>query len=133
MKGHDRARKVVDIRERTMKYAVKYAVRAIKLFCYLQRTRDEAARVIAKQFLRSATSIGANLAEALSGESRKDFIHKYGIAQKEARESLYWLTLLHRSGIVCETRVTDLIGETNQIVAILTAIVVKAKANSPAA
>jgi four helix bundle protein len=58
--------------------------------------------VIGRQYLRSATSIGANVEEAQAAESRPDFIHKMGIAQKEARESLYWLRLLRASGIVPE-------------------------------
>lgn len=124
MKGAAMARKVIDIRERTM----DYAVRAVKLFRYLQKTRDEVARVIGRQYLRSATSIGANLVEGLSGESRRDFLHKYGIAQKEARESLYWLTLLKRANVVAGTRLRDILDETDQIVAILTSIVVKTKA-----
>lgn len=112
-----------DIRERTM----GYAVRAIALFRFLQKKRDDVARVIGKQYLRSATSIGANLVEGLSGESRRDFIHKYAIAQKEARESLYWLTLLRNANIVTPRRIDDLIDETNQIVAILTAIITRSK------
>jgi four helix bundle protein len=74
---------VVDIEERTL----GYALRSVKLYQYLQSKRDGAGWIIGKQFLRSATSIGANVSEAQSGESRADFIHKYAIAQKEARES----------------------------------------------
>lgn len=76
-----------------------YALRAIKLYQFLQARKDGAAWVISKQYLRSATSIGANVAEAQSAESRSDFIHKYGVAQKETRESLYWLRLLAESGL----------------------------------
>jgi len=69
-----------DIQERT----VDYALRAIKLYQHLQRGRDGASRIIGKQFLRSATSVGANLAEASS-----DFLLKIGIALKgSARKSL---------------------------------------------
>jgi four helix bundle protein len=89
------------------------------------------ALVLGKQYLRAATSIGANLVEARSGESRKDFIHKSCVAQKEARESKYWLDLLHKSGAVSESRLAPLVDETDQIIAILAKIIVNTK-NRPA-
>jgi hypothetical protein len=75
--------KLWDIRERTF----AYALRAIKLFQALVRGRDRAGGVIGRQFLRSATSIGANVEEAQASESRADFIHKYGIAQKKPKKA----------------------------------------------
>ena len=54
---------------------------------------------IAKQLLRSATSIGANINEAVYGNSKADFISKLHIALKETGESIYWLTLLSRTGL----------------------------------
>ena len=121
----DEKQGVRDIRER----AFKYALRAIKLYQFLQDQTDSAGWIIAKQYLRSATSIGANVEEAQSGESRADFIHKCSIAQKEARESLYWLRLLSRSGIISSTRLTSLIKETEELIAVITAIIVSAKPN----
>jgi len=56
--------------------------------------------VISKQLLKSATSIGANIEEAIAGQSKKDFLHKMAIASKEARETRYWLRLLNKSQIV---------------------------------
>ena len=56
--------------------------------------------VISKQLLRSGTSIGANIEEAIAGQSKKDFLHKMAIASKEARETRYWLKLLNKSQIV---------------------------------
>ena len=114
-----------DIRQRS----VAYALRAIKLFHHLQTHRDGAGWILGKQFLRSATSIGANIEEAQAGESRSDFIHKLGIAQKEARESRYWLHLLGESGIVKMNKLKPLMEETEQLVAVLTAIIVSAKKN----
>jgi four helix bundle protein len=83
--------------------------------------------VLGKQYLRAGTSIGANIEEAQSAESRSDFIHKYGIAQKEAKESLYWLRLLAESGIVARKRLVPLMRETEQLYAVVTAIIVSAK------
>ncbi len=114
-----------DIRDRVF----QYALRAIKLYRATQARRDPAARTLGKQYLRSATSIGANIEEAQSGESRADFIHKYCIAQKEARESLYWLRLISDSGVLRKTQLDPLIMETNEIVSVITAIIVRAKKN----
>lgn len=122
---NDEKQKYWDIRER----AFKYALRAIKLYQCLQKHKDSTGWIIGKQYLRSATSIGANVSEAQSGESRADFIHKYCIAQKEARESLYWLRLLTESGIVPSTRLTSLIKETDELIAVITTIIVTAKHN----
>ena len=115
-----RKRKPFDIKERTFEYALQ----AIRLFQELQAQKDSAGWIIGKQFLRSATSIGANVHEAQSGESKADFIHKYSIAQKEARESLYWLKLLDTSKIVMTGTLHSLINETNEITAIITSIIV---------
>jgi len=92
-----------------------------------KESKDGAAWVLGKQYLRAATSIGANLAEAQAGESRADFIHKLGIAQKEARESLFWLRLLTESKIVEVARLTPLIKETEELIAVVTAILVSSK------
>jgi four helix bundle protein len=112
-----------DIRDRAM----EYGLRAIRVYRHLLKSREDVGRIIGRQFLRSATSIGANLVEAQSGESRRDFIHKCGIAQKEARESKYWLTLLRRSETLSTGRLSPLIDETDQLIAILTRIIINAK------
>ena len=78
--------------------------------------------ILSKQIVRSATSIGANVNEALAGESRADFAHKMSIASKEARETLYWLELLEKSQLVvldCK----EYIQNCTEIVKILTSIV----------
>ncbi|MFH7024749.1 MAG: four helix bundle protein [Heteroscytonema crispum UTEX LB 1556] len=109
--------------------SLEYALRAIKLYQFLQEGKNEAASIIGKQYLRAATSIGVNEEEAKSGESRADFIHKYSIAQKEARESLYWLRLLAKSELVPPGRLTSLMSETEEIIAVITTIIVRAKQN----
>lgn len=114
-----------DIRDRVF----QYALRAIKLYRATQARRDPAARTLGKQYLRSATSIGANIEEAQSGESRADFIHKNCIAQKEARESLYWLRLVAESGVLKKIQLDPLIRETNELISVITAIIVRAKEN----
>jgi four helix bundle protein len=116
-------KEVRDIRQR----AYRYALRAIKLYQYLQEQRDGAGWILGKQYLRAATSIGANIEEAQASESRADFVHKLGIAQKEARETLYWLRLIADSRIVSASRLRALTKETEELVAVITAIVVNAK------
>src|SRR5208282_5303995 len=108
----DESGKAWDIRERSF----RYALRAIKVFRATQARKDPAGRILGRQYLRSATSIGANIEEAQSGESRADFIHKYGIAQKEARESLYWLRLIAESGIMPRRQLEPLLQETNELI-----------------
>src|SRR4029079_7976185 len=106
---------------------MEYALRVVRLYRYLQKQKDGAGWILGKQLLRSATSIGANIVEAQSGESRADFVHKYSIAQKEARESLYWLQLLLRSDSMSANRLEPLIKESNEIIAIVTRIIVNTK------
>jgi len=72
-------------------------------------------------------SIGANLSEAQSAETKRDFVHKCTISLKEARESYYWLRLILEAELVEERRITEIMNETSQIIAILTTIVKKTK------
>ena len=112
-----------DIRERV----IDYVVRVVKLHLFLCRRCGDAGMIFGKQLLRAAGSVGANLTEAQAGESRADFIHKTSIAQKEARECLYWLRVLQRAELVSGKRLSPLLKETNEIVAIITAILVNSK------
>ena len=73
--------------------SLAFAVRIVNVYRYLCEEKQEF--VLSKQLLRSGTSIGANLAEAQYGSSRKDFLNKVYIALKECAETLYWLELLH--------------------------------------
>jgi four helix bundle protein len=78
--------------------------------------------VLSRQLLRSGTSIGANIEEAIAAQSRKDFIAKMAIASKEARETQYWLRLLDRSDIT-SINVNSLPEECKELISIITAIV----------
>jgi len=79
--------------------------------------------ILSKQIIRSGTSIGANLEEALAGQSRKDFISKMAISSKEARETNYWLRLLRDSQLCDGIDYTNLINDSEEIIKILTSIV----------
>jgi four helix bundle protein len=117
----------MDVPEDIRRRSRRYALRAIKLYRALQSSGDGAAWIVGKQYLRAATSIGANVEEAQSGETRADFIHKYGIAQKESRESLYWLQLMAESEMIPPSRLGPLMRETEELIKVITAIIVKAK------
>jgi four helix bundle protein len=90
----------------------QFALKVIDLNKTLVNEKKEF--VLSKQLLRSGTSIGANVNEAIDGQSRADFIHKMSIALKEARETIYWLKLLHDSGYLPETR--EILEACNEII-----------------
>jgi len=106
---------------------VKYSLRIIKLFRYLEK--DSAGRIIGQQLLRSGTSIGANIHEAQGGQSKADFIAKMSIAHKEAYESAYWIRLIQEGKIISPQRLDGMLDETEQIVKVLSSILISAKEN----
>jgi four helix bundle protein len=114
-----------DLPERTF----ELAVRVVKLCKVLEQTPG-VSRTLANQLLRSGTSIGANVEEGQAGQSRADFVSKLSIACKEARETHYWLWLLSATELVPESRLTELLDEANQLIAILTAVIKKTRRNS---
>jgi four helix bundle protein len=82
---------------------------------------------LSKQLLRSGTSIGANIHEAVASESKKDFIHKLGIAVKEARETSYWLSLLKDSEYISEDQFKNLNNNCDEVTRILNSIILTTK------
>lgn len=104
---------------------LKFSLLAIEFY---KKMVSQNEFVLSKQFLRSATSIGANVNEASAAQTKKDFIAKMAIASKEARESKYWLTLIEKSQIV-SIECKDIINENDEIIRILTAIVKTAQTN----
>jgi four helix bundle protein len=102
-----------------------FALRAIKLYVHLKDDKREF--ILSKQFLRSATSIGANVSEAEVAPSKKDFVNKLSISLKETRETNYWLRLLRDSEII-ETKLAEsFISEIEEIQKIITAIIKTSK------
>ena len=97
----------------------QFALRIIELYKRLIR---EGENTISLQLLRSGTSVGANISEALSGYSNKDFSYKMSISTKEASESRYWLELLDQSSIT-QINVKKELSLANELVKMLTAIV----------
>lgn len=99
-----------------------FALRIIRLYKFLVNDKNE--YVLAKQILKSGTSIGANVEEAIQGESKADFIHKLSIANKEANETYYWLRLLRDSEILYNDENTQsIINDCIEIIKLLTTII----------
>lgn len=86
--------------------------------------------ILAKQILRSGTSIGANVAEANQAQSRPDFISKMSIALKEAVETEYWLNLLRDGGFLNDRQATSMLEDCEELISILTSVVKNTKAKT---
>jgi four helix bundle protein len=97
----------------------EFSLNIIRLYQELIRQHEY---IISKQLLRSSTSIGANVMEALDAFSKKDFAFKMSIAKKEARESHYWLLLLNESSIT-QLKLDNYIKDNESLIKILTSIV----------
>ena len=110
-----------DLKEKTKKFALSI----IRLSVSLPHTRE--AKVIARQVIRSGTSVGANYREASRARSKAEFIAKIGIVEQEADETLYWLELLQESKIAKPERLMDLTKEADELVAIFATIGKKSK------
>lgn len=101
-----------------------FALQIIQLYKFLI---DKKEYVLSKQILRSGTSVGANIHEAVAGESKKDFVHKLGIALKEARETSYWLNLLKDSEYISIEEFNKLNNSCEEIIRILNSIILTTK------
>ena len=97
-----------------------FALRIIRLYQYLKNEKSEF--VLSKQLLRSGTSIGANVKEAIRGQSRADFYAKLNISLKEASETEYWLELLHESGYIEEKPFVSIYEDCQELIKILVTI-----------
>ena len=102
-----------------------FALRIVKLFQFLKEDKKE--YVLSKQLLRSGTAIGALIRESEQAESKKDFIHKLAIAQKEANETDYWLELLFQSNYLNEIQFQSVKSDIVEINKILASIIIISK------
>lgn len=108
-----------DIRERTF----QFGVRIVQYANCLPRTA--AGFELARQVIRSGTSVGANVEEGDAAESKNDFVHKMSIALKEAQETRYWLRILIESGMGADDPAKALLQESDELVRILNTIISK--------
>lgn len=98
-----------------------FALRSIKLYRYVNENMH--AYDLTRQFLRSSTSIGANVKEAVRAQSNADFGTKMNIALKEANESEYWLELFEESEIITQSQAESMLNDCRELIRILTSIV----------
>jgi four helix bundle protein len=91
---------------------------------------DKKEFIMSKQFLRSVTSVGANVREAVNAQSKLDFIHKLSIAQKECDESMYWLELLKKTNFINEKEFDAIYPKCNEVLKIIRSIIITSKATT---
>lgn len=104
-----------------------FAVRIVKLNKYL--CADKKEYTLSKQILRSGTSVGAMVTEAEHAQTKKDFLHKMAIAQKEINETIYWLDLLKETDYLTVQQHEDIRVDAVEIIKIITSILLSTKNN----
>ena len=97
-----------------------FAIRIVKIYKFLCNEKKEF--VLSKQLLRCGTSIGANIEEAIGGQSEKDFYAKLTISYKEARETHYWIRLLKDSDYLTEDNANSLVNDVDELLKIIGSI-----------
>ena len=97
-----------------------FALRVVKVYRYL--TEEKREYVLSKQLLRAGTSVGANVEEAVGGQSDKDFITKLTVAYKEARETHFWIRLLRDSDYLTPLQADSLLADTDELLRIIGSI-----------
>jgi four helix bundle protein len=111
----------------TKEKSFAFAIRVVKLYQHLTQRETNREFTMSKQFLRSGTSVGANIREAFNAESTADFIHKLAIAQKECDESCYWLELLHQTNYLTEQQFTSIYQDNNELLKIIRSVILTTK------
>jgi len=104
-----------------------FAIKVVKLYQFL--CNDKKEFVLSKQLLRSGTSVGAMVREAEHAESKADFKHKMGIAQKEINESIYWLELLKETDYLSPAQYESIQTDAIEIIKLITSIIKTAKSH----
>lgn len=97
-----------------------FAIKIVKT--YKQLCEEKKEYVLSKQLVRAGTSVGANIEEAIGGQSRKDFFAKLTISYKEARETKYWIRLLTDTGYLPENVSKDLVSDCGELLRIIGSI-----------
>ncbi|WP_309642621.1 four helix bundle protein [Flavobacterium sp.] len=105
------------------------AIAGVNFYKYLVLEKKEF--IMSKQFLRSITSVGANVREAINAQSKFDFIHKLAIAQKECDETLYWLELLKETKFIEDQDFDAIYLKASEVLKIIKSIIMTTKQNLP--
>lgn len=106
----------------------EFAVRVVNLYKFISSERNE--YILSKQLLRSGTSVGANVREALNAQSTADFIHKLSIAKKECDETRYWIELLAKTHYLEKAESDSIHNDATEILKILGSIIMTARSNN---
>ena len=110
-----------DVYKRQIKdKSLDFAIRIVRLYKHISETNNE--YILSKQLLKSGTSIGANVREAIGGQSKEDFIAKMHIALKEAYETEYWLELLYSTDYLAENEFKSIFTDCRELTNILASI-----------
>ena len=103
------------------------AIRGVNFSKWLVSEKKEF--VMSKQFLRSITSVGANVREAVNAQSKADFIHKLSISQKECNESMYWLEILNATSYISGIEFESMHNQCSEVLKIIKSIIITSKKN----
>ena len=109
------------------KKSFELAIRGVNFYKFLISEKKEF--VMSKQFLRSVTSIGTNVREAINAQSKADFIHKLSISQKECDETMYWLELLKETNYISDLEFNSLHEQSTEVLKIIRSIIITSKKN----
>ncbi len=110
-----------------VKLSFEFAVKIVRF--YKRFVEEKREFVLSKQLLRSGTAIGSLIRESQNAESKADFIHKLGIAQKECDETIFWLELLYETDFLQKEEFTTLVTEANSILKMLRSAILTTKKN----
>lgn len=102
-----------------------FSVRIVNMCSFLGKERNE--YILSKQLLRSGTSVGANISEAVYAQSKADFIAKMHIALKEINETGYWIELLYKTNYLSDKEFQSILADQQELIKLLTAILKSAK------
>ena len=105
-----------------------FAIRIVKLYQFIVAEKKEF--IMSKQMMRSGTSVGANVREAINGQSKADFVHKLSIAQKECDETIYWLELLKETNYIKQIEFDSINNDAVEILKIIKSIIISTKQNN---
>jgi four helix bundle protein len=103
----------------------QYSIDIIRTYKRLSSEQKEF--VMSRQLLRSGTAVGALVKEGQNAESKKDFIHKYHIAQKECDESIYWIQLLYQTQYLSKTETINLTNQAGQLLKMIRSAIITTK------
>ena len=101
------------------------AIRGVNFYKWLVSEKKEF--IMSKQFLRSITSVGANVHEAVNVQSKADFIHKLSISQKECDESMYWLEILNKTNYISKAEFESMHNQCEEALKIIKSIIITSK------